>query len=68
MASRVIGISLDEDVAKRADRLARRRKLSRSGLVSSLLERELARERDGASVDVVVDGVRYVPAVNGAKS
>lgn len=62
MASVVVGISLEESLAKRADKLAGRRKLSRSALVASLLERELAREKSGDAVDVVVDGRRFVPA------
>jgi metal-responsive CopG/Arc/MetJ family transcriptional regulator len=62
MASKVTGVSLDEKLLKRMDRLAKRRGLSRSAFVASLLERELYREESGGSLDVRIDGSRYIPA------
>ncbi len=67
MAAKVMGISLNPKLLKDADRLAKRRKMSRSALVASLLERELAREQNEGVRDVRVDGVLYVPARNGAR-
>jgi metal-responsive CopG/Arc/MetJ family transcriptional regulator len=60
MGTVVTGISLDEKLMKRLDRLAKRRGLGRSALVASLLERELEREAT-AALDVRIDGTRYVP-------
>jgi len=57
MATRVVGISLQEGALRRLDELAEREGVSRSGMVARLVEGAGRR-----APSVVVDGRVFVPA------
>lgn len=67
MTKRVTGVSLPEEAWAAADELALARGWSRSAAVAHLVLAGAARRSSRAPVEVVVDGVRFVPARNGRR-
>lgn len=65
MAKRVQSFSLSEEALAAARSLAGARGVSASRLVDDLLLRESAKRGSGSVPEVVVDGVRFVPARRG---
>lgn len=66
MAVQIVGVSLQPEVLAQLDGLAASEGLGRSGMVARLVQAELERRRLARgrveALDVVVGGVRYVPA------
>lgn len=67
-AKRVIGVSLPEEAWAVADALALARGWSRSAAIAHLVLEGASKRSGRAPVEVLVDGVRFVPARNGRRS